>query len=546
VPFGQHVKANGGTDFVALVSPTPGGPNAQPLVGPVVINEIMYNPRLGAGSEYIELRNLGGSDVALAGWEFVEGIDYALPASAAIPAFGYALVVPIDPALFRSQYVVPPAIPVWGPYSGGATNVLDNAGENLTLWRPGPGTSLVLADRVNFGDAAPWPPAADGNGPALARRNSFEYGNDPANWGAEVSPGRLNFDTVAPVADVVDVVPDPRFTPVDSVTIVFDEPVTGLTLAHLVLKRNDGGNLISAAQTLTTADGVTWTLGNLAGLTAAPGAYTLFVNDDVLGVADYAGNALDDDATDVWTVSSAPVVVGRHVFYNNSAADRRAGDDAAVATDKQALLPGAAWSFSNVSSYTRGLNGVMVDVSGLPPSFDPAAEDFALRVGAGGDPSAWGAAPAPLSFSRRNGAGVGGSDRITITWADGAIKNQWLRVALLANTRTGLAAPDFFSFGNLVGETGNPASPLRVDALDVALTRARLRTTDGAFDFNRNGRVDALDLAAARANLFKSLSPPGNPPPPAATAAFAPRVAYRPLAVGRLGLLADPNDSTGF
>ena len=529
IPFGQHVKANGGTDFVKLVSPTPGSANAQPLVGPVVINEIMYNPRLGAGSEYIELRNLSGSDVSLTGWKFVDGIDYPLPAGATLPAFGYGLVVPIDPATFRTQYVVPPAIPVWGPYSSGGTNVLDNAGENLNLWRPGPGTSLVLADRVNFDDATPWPAAADGNGPALARRNSLEYGNDPTNWGTEISPGRLNFDTAAPVADVTDVVPDPRFAPVNAVTIVFDEPVTGLTLAHLVLKRNDGGNMLTASQTLTTVDGVTWTLGNLAGLTAAPGTYTLFVNDDVAGVADYAGNALDDDATDVWTVASAPVVVGRHLFYNNSAADRRAsaavgalpgaGDDAAIAAGKVPLLPGGVWSFANVTSYTRGLNGVMIDVSGLPPSFDPASEDFAFRVGPGGNPSGWAAAPAPLSFSRRNGAGLGGSDRITLTWADGAIKNQWLQVTLLANARTGLASSDVFYVGNLIGETGNSTSPLRVDALDVVATRAHLRAVgDTAWDFNRDGRVDTLDLAAARGNLFKSLGAIASPPPPVADA----------------------------
>ena len=556
ISFGQHVKANGGTDFVALVSPTPGAPNAQPLVGPVVINEVMYNPRLGAGSEYIELRNLAGTDVGLAGWKFVDGIDYALPAGATIPAFGYALVVPIDPALFRSQYVVPPAVPVWGPYSSGGTNVLDNAGENLTLWRPGPGTSLVLADRVNFGDAAPWPPAADGNGPALARKNPLEYGNDPANWGVEISPGRLNFDTAAPVADVTDVVPDPRFAPVDIVTIVFDEPVTGLTLAHLILKRNDGGNMITVSQTLTTIDGVTWTLGNLAGLTAAPGTYTLAVNDSVPGVADYAGNALDDDATDVWTVTSAPVVVGRHLFYNNSAADRRAsgavgaapgaGDDAAIATGKVPLLPGGAWSFANVTSYTRGLNGVMIDVSGLPSSFDPAAEDFTFRTGPGGNPSSWTPAPAPVSFSRRNGAGVGGSDRITVVWADGAIKNHWLQVTLLAGIRTGLTDADVFYFGNLIGETGNSTTPLRVDALDVALTRSRLRiAADGACDFNLDGRVDALDLAAARGNLFKSLQAPTNLGPASsgsAAAAFAPRAAYRPLVARRLDLLSEAAD----
>jgi hypothetical protein len=547
VSFGQHVKANGGTDFVALVAPTPGAANSPPLVGPVVISEVMYNPALGAGGEYIELRNLTGDAVPLAGWKFVDGIDYALPAGATIPAFDYALVAAAAPDVFRTQYVVPPAVPVFGPYSSNGTNVLDNGGENLTLYRPGPGSIGVLVDRVNYLDHAPWPPAADGTGPALARRDPFGYGNDPANWSADLSPGRLNFDTAAPVADVTNVVPDPRFAPVDAVTITFDEPVTGLTLAHLVLTRGGGGNMITGSQTLTTTDGVTWTLGNLAGLTTAPGTYTLAVNDSVPGVADYAGNALGDDATDVWTMASAPAVVGRHAFYNNSAADRRGGDDAAVAPDKQALLPGGAWSFSNVTSYTRGLNGVMIDVSGLPASFDPAVA-FTFRAGAGGDPAAWPAAPAPLSITRRTGAGQNGSDRVTLLWSDGAIKNKWLQVTLLADANTALSAADVFYLGNLVGETGNVPGAARVDALDFALTRSHLRNVaapDSPYDFNRDGRVDALDLNAVRGNLFKSLQSPAPVAPAAsATVAYLPRGTYRPLAPKRLGVLSEAPDAS--
>ena len=77
----------------------------------------------------------------------------------------------------------------------------------------------------------------------------------------------LGVDTTAPTADILDVTPDPRNTAVDSITLVFSEPVTGLDRADLRLTRDGGGNLLTAAQTLTTADNVTWTLVNLAGLT---------------------------------------------------------------------------------------------------------------------------------------------------------------------------------------------------------------------------------------------------------------------------------------
>ena len=41
----------------------------------------------------------------------------------------------------------------------------------------------------------------------------------------------------------------------------------------------------------------------------------------------------------------------------------------------------------------------------------------------------------------RRGAGVGGSDRVTLTWADGAIVDTWLRVAARAGGPLNLPAP---------------------------------------------------------------------------------------------------------
>ena len=573
VGFGQHVKTTGGTDFVALAAPTPGGSNSPPLVGPVVISEIMYNPPAG-GSEYVELRNLTGDAVPLYDpadparrWKFVDGIDYVLPAGATIPAFGYGLVVAVDPALFRTQRNVPPGVPVWGPYAGTGTNVLDNAGENLTLFRPGPGSSFMLADRLNYLDSAPWPTAPDGAGPSLARKDAAAYGNDFSNWAAEGtagaalggSPGRLNFDAAGPVADLLDVVPDPRFAPVDSVSIIFNEPVTGLTRAHLRLTRDGGANLLTPAQTLTSEDGITWTLANLAGITASAGAYAVTLDPSAGPIADYAGHALTAGASDTWQRAGGPLVMGRHVFYNNSAADRRAaaagagagagaGVGASIAPNKLALLPSGAAAFANVTSYARGLNGVMIDLAGLPAGFDPAAEDFVFRVGRGGDPSTWAAAPAPATSTRRNGAGTSGSDRLTLTWADGAIQNTWLQVTVLATARTGLSAPDVFYFGNLIGETGQGSTLLRVDALDVVATRARMRSTaplSSAYDFNRDGRIDVLDLAAVRSNVLTSLQPPAFPPPQPAARPAAPfgSVAVPATAVVRS---APPKRSTAW
>ena len=219
---------------------------------------------------------------------------------------------------------------------------------------------------------------------------------------------------------------------------------------------------------------------------------------------DYLGNRPEAD------------VAGRRVFYNNSTFDGRNGaadaaDDAAVATDKQALLPGAGrGGFANVTSYSRGINGIMVDVRGLPPGNRLSAADFLFRSGTSSDVSTWTAAPAPASVNVRRGAGVGGSDRVTITWADGVIRNRWLQVTVLATVRTGVFSPDLFYFGNLAGETGDATAALAVSARDVLDTRSRVLSGSAGVtsrhDFDRNGVVNVADLRTVRSNFARSIT----------------------------------------
>ena len=83
-------------------------------------------------------------------------------------------------------------------------------------------------------------------------------------------------DATAPTATITAVTPDPRSTTVGSVTITFNEAISGFDLGDLTLTRN-GTSLLPGAATLTTADNITWTLGSLAGLTDADGNYVLTV-----------------------------------------------------------------------------------------------------------------------------------------------------------------------------------------------------------------------------------------------------------------------------
>jgi hypothetical protein len=184
-----------------------GATNAYPLVGPVVINEIMYHPpNYGTNTpdaeEFIELLNLTGAPVSLFDpahptniWRLVNAVSFDFPANTIILANETLVVVPFNPATdlaaltaFRSRYGTNATLV--GPYSG----TLNNAGETLELWQPDapqasphPDAGFVpqlLVERVSYSDVAPWPVPADGGGASLQRIGAASYGNDPVNWRA--------------------------------------------------------------------------------------------------------------------------------------------------------------------------------------------------------------------------------------------------------------------------------------------------------------------------------------------------------------------------
>ncbi len=217
---------------------------------------------------------------------------------------------------------------------------------------------------------------------------------------------------------------------------------------------------------------------------------------------------------------TTPSVVGRHLFYNESSYDGNdvgigMADDAAIAPDKVAYLSGTGTStFANVSSYIRGINGIMVDVAA--PAGTLTASDFTFKVGTDSNTDNWLDAPAPLDVVVRPGAGPGGSDRVEITWADN-IKNEWLQVIVEGNdstggfnTNTGLATSDVFYFGSRVGDSGpgSPAAELTNinDEIGVRLHYDFGVSIENGYDFDRNGVVNVNDEITARLNygyLFK-------------------------------------------
>jgi hypothetical protein len=110
-------------------------------------------------------------------------------------------------------------------------------------------------------------------------------------------------------ADIVDVAPDPRATAVNQITIVFSDPVTGFDLSDLRLTRDGGSNLLTGAETLASADGITWTLSGLSGLTAALGNYELTLVAAGSGIQGSDGSPLLVSPVETWSKIPAKVTL---------------------------------------------------------------------------------------------------------------------------------------------------------------------------------------------------------------------------------------------
>jgi hypothetical protein len=215
IAFGRYKKSTGTYNFVAMSANTPWQRNAYPKVGPIVINEIMYNPDpnvANSDAEYVELLNISGSPVALQEydneqhiympWRFAdedETIRFDFPLGTTMAVGEYLLLVK-DKPIFSSHYPgVPGGVKIfqWG------AGKLNNGGEKIELSKPGDQAQgvryYIQVDRINYSDGYHpvgedlWPKKADGSGASLNRIFRSGYGNDPNNWEAATpSPGKVN------------------------------------------------------------------------------------------------------------------------------------------------------------------------------------------------------------------------------------------------------------------------------------------------------------------------------------------------------------------
>ena len=201
----RHENSNGVVSYLFSQENTPGQANAQPLIGPIVISEIM---RSGADEDefakYIELYNNSDTAAPLGSYTLYGShrgfkVEFQPPVPASLAARQRILVAK-DGAKLRAAY---PDIPAQTLIVEIPDSNLPDYGE-LSLWQLDPDSqrSLLMDEVYTFyatydpgrcwsETPYPWPYAGSDSGDSLTRIDPGAYGDDPKNWQvAEPTPGR--------------------------------------------------------------------------------------------------------------------------------------------------------------------------------------------------------------------------------------------------------------------------------------------------------------------------------------------------------------------
>jgi hypothetical protein len=194
-----------------LSAVTAGTSNAAPLVSPIVINEIMYNPISGDNNdEFVELYNRSASPVDLSNWRFVNGIDFTFPAGTVMQPGAYLVVAENANHLLGIHAHLGPTNLV-GNFGGS----LNNGGERLSLAAPdydittnGSGQVITnipfrfIVNEVTYGDGGRWGNWSDGGGSSLELIDPDSDNSLPSNWADSDETSKsswTSFENTAPV-----------------------------------------------------------------------------------------------------------------------------------------------------------------------------------------------------------------------------------------------------------------------------------------------------------------------------------------------------------
>ena len=144
--------------------------------GELVLSELMYHP-LDGGAEFLEIMNRGEVNHSLIDLKLTGGIAFDFEnASQSSLAPGESLVLVRDRSAFAVAY---PEVTVGGDYDG----ALGNGGDVFSL----ESRNGEVLWTMSYGDAAPWPGSADGQGRSLTYRGGLKAA--PDSWRPSVDEG---------------------------------------------------------------------------------------------------------------------------------------------------------------------------------------------------------------------------------------------------------------------------------------------------------------------------------------------------------------------
>ena len=276
-------------------------------------------------------------------------------------------------------------------------------------------------------------------GESVVLLNSTVSGNSTtgqysAGGGISISPGESFVLRNSIVAGNTGYLPDAMLFANGELTV--ENSLIGDTTGSGITAATGSGNILNQpAQLGPLADngGPTQTHALL------PGSPAIDTGDNALAeglITDQRGSGfvrVEAGTVDIGSFELQSIqTAGQFVFYNNSSFDN-VSDSAAIATDKVALRNGETATFENYTSFIHGINGIAVD---LFSSNGLVASDFQFSFGNDDDVDAYATLDSTSIITNLTtvaGAGVNGSDRVLIEFADGAITNGWLQVTVLAN-----------------------------------------------------------------------------------------------------------------
>ena len=196
-------------------------------------------------------------------------------------------------------------------------NLTLNGGANLITSGAGISLTLVSNTTYSINGLAPFT-AADGNYQLTVNGLGIYdlWDNNAGNVSVSTQWAKGN---AAPVVQSISaIVPNPRNTPVTSVTVTFDKAINASMFDYndLTLTLNGGPNLITSAVTVTAQSASSFTVSGLGPLTGAQGNYVLTVN--ATGVQDTGGMAGFGSQSVVWNmITTGPTITGLQPIATN-------------------------------------------------------------------------------------------------------------------------------------------------------------------------------------------------------------------------------------